>query len=152
MTPLPTRNSQLALRRADYKSVPEMLDYAARGETGITFYNVRGEILSALAWREVPGKWGWWGIGIAVIAVVLIKPEQLMAAVPSVTFYPRQPIRDLQQAPALNPLPCRRERRVYFRQQRRQERHPSNSGAGAGDSGNRHFAVCLRTIPNTSET
>ncbi|HEY4892204.1 MAG TPA: fatty acyl-AMP ligase [Reyranella sp.] len=53
MNPLPTRNSQLALRRADYKSVPEMLDYAARGETGITFYNVRGEILSALAWREV---------------------------------------------------------------------------------------------------
>src|SRR5882757_10036433 len=53
MNPLPTRNSQLALRRADYKSVPEMLDYAARGETGITFYSVRGEILSALAWREV---------------------------------------------------------------------------------------------------
>jgi fatty-acyl-CoA synthase len=53
MNALPTRNSQLALRRADYKSVPEMLDYAARGETGITFYNVRGEILSALAWREV---------------------------------------------------------------------------------------------------
>ena len=53
MTPLPTRNSLLALRRADYQSVPEMLDYAARGETGITFYNVRGEILSALAWRDV---------------------------------------------------------------------------------------------------
>ena len=53
MNPLPTRNSQLALRRADYQSVPEMLDYAARGETGISFYNVRGEILSALAWREV---------------------------------------------------------------------------------------------------
>ena len=45
MNPLPTRNSQLALRRADYRSVPEMLDYAARGETGVTFYNVRGEIL-----------------------------------------------------------------------------------------------------------
>ena len=53
MNPLPTRNSQLALRRADYKSVPEMLDYAARGQTGVTFYNVRGEILSTLAWREV---------------------------------------------------------------------------------------------------
>jgi fatty-acyl-CoA synthase len=53
MNPPPTRNSQLALRRADYRSVPEMLDYAARGETGITFYSVRGEILSALAWREV---------------------------------------------------------------------------------------------------
>src|SRR5580692_12277209 len=53
MNPLPTRNSKLALCRADFRSVPEMLDYAAQGETGITFYNVRGEILSALAWREV---------------------------------------------------------------------------------------------------
>jgi len=38
---LPTRNSQLALRRADFRSVPEMLDYAAQGETGVTFYSVR---------------------------------------------------------------------------------------------------------------
>jgi fatty-acyl-CoA synthase len=53
MTPLPTRNSQLALRRADFRSVPEMLDYAARGDTGVTFYSVRGEILSALPWREI---------------------------------------------------------------------------------------------------
>ena len=53
MNPLPTRNSQHALRRADFRSVPEMLDYAARGQTGVTFYSVRGEILSGLAWREV---------------------------------------------------------------------------------------------------
>jgi fatty-acyl-CoA synthase len=53
MNSLPTRNSQHALRRADFRSVPEMLDYAARGQTGVTFYSVRGEILSALAWREV---------------------------------------------------------------------------------------------------
>ena len=53
MTPLPTRNSTLALRRADFRSVPEMLDYAAQGETGVTFYSVRGEILSALPWREI---------------------------------------------------------------------------------------------------
>ena len=50
---LPTRNSQLALRRADFRSVPEMLDYAAKGETGVTFYSVRGEILSASSWREI---------------------------------------------------------------------------------------------------
>ena len=50
---LPTRNSQLALRRADFRSVPEMLDYAAEGETGVTFYSVRGEILSASRWREI---------------------------------------------------------------------------------------------------
>src|SRR5689334_16843947 len=53
MTPLPTRNSQLALRRAGFGSVPEMLDYAAQGETGVTFYSVRGEILSASSWREI---------------------------------------------------------------------------------------------------
>jgi fatty-acyl-CoA synthase len=50
---LPTRNSQLALRRADFRTVPEMLDYAAQGETGVTFYSVRGEILSASPWREI---------------------------------------------------------------------------------------------------
>jgi fatty-acyl-CoA synthase len=53
MNSLPTRNSQHALRRADFRSVPEMLDYAAAGQTGITFYNVRGEILSALTWRDI---------------------------------------------------------------------------------------------------
>ena len=53
MTPLPTRNSQLPLRRAAFRSVPEMLDYAAQGETGITFYSARGEILSGLSWRTV---------------------------------------------------------------------------------------------------
>src|SRR5262252_7290705 len=53
MTPLPTRNSQLVLRRAGFGSVPEMLDYAAQGETGVTFYSVRGEILSASSWREI---------------------------------------------------------------------------------------------------
>jgi fatty-acyl-CoA synthase len=53
MSPLPTRNSQLASRRADFRAVPEMLDYAAQGETGVTFYSVRGETLSALTWRDI---------------------------------------------------------------------------------------------------
>src|SRR5712671_6035991 len=53
MSPLPTRNSQLAVRRADFRAVPEMLDYAAQGETGVTFYSVRGETLSALTWRDI---------------------------------------------------------------------------------------------------
>ena len=53
MDPLPSRNSQLVLRRAGFGSVPEMLDYAAQGETGVTFYSVRGEILSASSWREI---------------------------------------------------------------------------------------------------
>src|SRR5262245_41307801 len=53
MNPLPTRNRQLALRRAAFRSVPEMLDYAAEGETGITFYSAKGELLSALSWLDL---------------------------------------------------------------------------------------------------
>ena len=56
MNPLPTCNSRLAWRRAAFGSVPELLDYSAGGETGISFYNVRGEILSTLSWREVQGR------------------------------------------------------------------------------------------------
>ena len=50
---LPTRNSTLPLHRAGFASVPAMLDYAAKGETGVTFYNAKGEQLSVLPWREV---------------------------------------------------------------------------------------------------
>lgn len=53
MKPLPTRNSTLPLHRAGFASVPAMLDYAAKGETGVTFYNAKGEQLSALTWRDV---------------------------------------------------------------------------------------------------
>ena len=53
MNPLPTRNRQLALRRAVFRTVPEMLDYAAEGETGVTFYSARGDLLSTLRWREM---------------------------------------------------------------------------------------------------
>src|SRR3990167_596913 len=53
MAPLPSRNTQLAQRRAGFESTLEMLDYAARGETGVSFYNAKGELLSALTWREV---------------------------------------------------------------------------------------------------
>ena len=53
MNPLPTANPKLALRRAAFRSVPEMLDYAAQGDTGVTFYSARGELLSALPWREI---------------------------------------------------------------------------------------------------
>ncbi len=53
MDPLPSRNTQLAQRRAGFASVPEMLDYAAQGETGVSFYNAKGDLLSAIPWREV---------------------------------------------------------------------------------------------------
>ena len=53
MKTLPTRNSTLPLHRAGFASVPAMLDYAAKGETGVTFYNAKGEQLSVLPWREI---------------------------------------------------------------------------------------------------
>ncbi|TAJ36050.1 MAG: fatty acyl-AMP ligase [Reyranella sp.] len=53
MDPLPSRNARLAQRRAGFTSVPEMLDYAAQGQTGISFYNAKGDLLSVLTWREV---------------------------------------------------------------------------------------------------
>jgi len=53
MPTFPTLNTRIAHRRADFRSVPEMLNYAAQGETGVTFYNAKGEILSALSWHDV---------------------------------------------------------------------------------------------------
>lgn len=53
MVPLPSRNTQLAQRRAGFSSVPEMLDYAAQGQTGVSFYNAKGDLLSAIPWRDV---------------------------------------------------------------------------------------------------
>ena len=53
MPTFPTLNTRLVHRRADFRSVPEMLNYAAQGETGVTFYNAKGEILSALSWQDV---------------------------------------------------------------------------------------------------
>jgi fatty-acyl-CoA synthase len=53
MNPLPTRNAKLAARRTAFPTVPQMLDYAAEGETGATFYNARGELLSTLSWRDM---------------------------------------------------------------------------------------------------
>lgn len=53
MNALPTLSAALPMRRADFASVPEMLNYAARGDTGVTIYSARGEILSARSWREI---------------------------------------------------------------------------------------------------
>ena len=53
MNALPSRSPNLPLRRADFRSVPEMLDYAARGDTGVTIYNARGDLISARSWRQI---------------------------------------------------------------------------------------------------
>lgn len=51
-TPLstPTENT-LALRRADFATLAQALDYAALGETGANFYSGRGKLSEALPYR-----------------------------------------------------------------------------------------------------
>jgi len=51
--PTPRRNTDLPFRTADFDSLPEALDYAARGETGINFYNGRGRLERSLTYGEL---------------------------------------------------------------------------------------------------
>ena len=43
----------LPLRLDGFRSVAEALDYAARGETGLNFYNLRGEVAARLHYRDL---------------------------------------------------------------------------------------------------
>ncbi|WDI32702.1 fatty acyl-AMP ligase [Hyphococcus flavus] len=51
--PTPSKNSTLAPKIGGFSSVCEALDYAARGETGYNFFNLRGEATAVLPYREV---------------------------------------------------------------------------------------------------
>ncbi len=53
MTPTPTTSDRLPYRRADFATLTEALDYAARGETGCNFYSARGQLTAALPYREL---------------------------------------------------------------------------------------------------
>ena len=53
MNQLPTRNSNLVLRRTGFRTVPELLDYAAQGETGVGIWDARGNMVSSRPWREI---------------------------------------------------------------------------------------------------
>ncbi len=48
MTPTPTINSDLEFRRADFSTLPEAIDYAAKGRTGLNFYSAKCELVSTL--------------------------------------------------------------------------------------------------------
>jgi len=50
--PTPTENS-LPLRRADFATLTEALDYAALGETGANFYSGRGKLAAVLPYRTL---------------------------------------------------------------------------------------------------
>ncbi len=54
--PTPTDNSSLKRRLADFDSLCEALDYAAKGEAGQNFYSGRGELISVLSYAELAEK------------------------------------------------------------------------------------------------
>ena len=49
----PTTSDGLAYRRADFATLAEGLDHAARGQTGCNFYSARGQLVTALPYREL---------------------------------------------------------------------------------------------------
>lgn len=53
--PTPTA-SGIALRSADFSTLTEALDYAASGRTGFNYYDGRGELVTALPYRELRDK------------------------------------------------------------------------------------------------
>ncbi|MSP74676.1 MAG: fatty acyl-AMP ligase [Rhodospirillaceae bacterium] len=53
VAPTPTRNSSLPFRRGGFASLCEALDYAARGETGLNFFEARGRLLGSLPYRDL---------------------------------------------------------------------------------------------------
>jgi fatty-acyl-CoA synthase len=53
MLPTPSNNTTLGFRAGDFATLPEALDYAARGETGLNVYNAKGVLTASLTWREV---------------------------------------------------------------------------------------------------
>jgi fatty-acyl-CoA synthase len=53
MTPTPTTSDNLSQRAGGFASLPEALDYAARGKTGFNFYSARGELAQVLSYAEL---------------------------------------------------------------------------------------------------
>jgi fatty-acyl-CoA synthase len=53
LEPTPRENARLARRVCDFATIPEALDYAARGETGLNIYSARGELAERLSYREL---------------------------------------------------------------------------------------------------
>lgn len=51
--PTPTSNKTLAMKKGGFSTVVEALDYAAQGETGYSFFNLRGEVSTALSYATL---------------------------------------------------------------------------------------------------
>ena len=56
LQPTPTENSTLQLRLADFSTLPEALDYAAKGQTGFNFYSARGKLTAVLPYAELSAR------------------------------------------------------------------------------------------------
>ncbi len=55
MQPTPI-NSVLPVRNSEFANLAEALDYAAQGDTGYNFYDHRGDLETALSYRELRGQ------------------------------------------------------------------------------------------------
>ena len=53
VAPTPTRNAVLAFRRGGFSSLCAALDYAARGETGLNFFDARGRLTACQPYRDL---------------------------------------------------------------------------------------------------
>jgi fatty-acyl-CoA synthase len=53
MNPTPTTSDGLPYRLADFATLAEGLDFAARGQTGCNFYSARGQLVATLPYREL---------------------------------------------------------------------------------------------------
>ena len=76
----PTANRALPFRTGGFRTLVEGLDYAARGETGMNFYNGRGELERVLSYRELRERAGELaprlsGLGLARLERVAIVAE-----------------------------------------------------------------------------
>jgi fatty-acyl-CoA synthase len=52
-SPTPTDSAHLPKRLADFATLSEALDYAAKGETGFNFFTARGDLRTALTYRDL---------------------------------------------------------------------------------------------------
>ena len=52
-TPTPSINTDLVFRRGGFASLCDALDYAAHGETGLNFFDARGQLLSRLPYHDL---------------------------------------------------------------------------------------------------
>ncbi len=53
MQPTPSTNARLPLKRGEFDTLPEALDYAAKGDTGVNLYSSRGDLTAQCSYAEM---------------------------------------------------------------------------------------------------